>query len=354
MSKKQTKPVQEADITVKTIDQEDKKKMPEKTRKSGGKFIANLSLLISLAALAGIGYIWLQMQALQQSGTLTTSTIQENKGSIELMQHEMVDTGSVLKQQQTDLSQQASSIKLLQKGDQKTKAAWVLDEVEYHIRLAIINLQFNHDPKTALSLLQIADQRLKALADPALNNLRQNIATDISQLKAIELVDEEGLLARLNAITSQFKSLPMIPAKEIKKELFEKQAGSETKLEKLNRQWQKALRETWRELQTLITVRHLDKPIAPLLNDEERVIVFENMILQVQQAKLALLQGKADLYESSLQAIAADIKHYFAANTAVTKSILAEIEKLKSQNIKPELPDITGLLKELNKIKEKQ
>ncbi|NIR97783.1 MAG: enzyme of heme biosynthesis, partial [Gammaproteobacteria bacterium] len=50
---------------------------------------------------------------------------------------------------------------------------WAIAEIEYYLRIANQRLQLLRDVDTATTALKLADQRLRALGDPALYEVRQ-------------------------------------------------------------------------------------------------------------------------------------------------------------------------------------
>ena len=48
----------------------------------------------------------------------------------------------------------------------------------------------------------------------------------------------------------------------------------------------------WARLRSLITVRHYEEPVRPLLSDAERALVREALRLDLAQAQLALMRGE--------------------------------------------------------------
>ncbi|MGU3846767.1 uroporphyrinogen-III C-methyltransferase, partial [Vibrio diabolicus] len=57
-----------------------------------------------------------------------------------------------------------------------------------------------------------ADQRIAALNDPSLVQLRKAMANDITKLRTIPLIDRDGLVLRLTALQQQVDKLPLANA----------------------------------------------------------------------------------------------------------------------------------------------
>lgn len=76
---------------------------------------------------------------------------------------------------------------------------WLLAEADYLVKMAGRKLWLEHDVVSATRLMENADQRISALNDPSLTPLRRAMADDIATLKAIPLIDRDGLVLKLNS-----------------------------------------------------------------------------------------------------------------------------------------------------------
>ena len=70
---------------------------------------------------------------------------------------------------------------------------WALAEVEYLLIIAMHRLLLEEDVMTALAAMEAADLRLKDLGNPGLLPVRQQLATDINQLRSVNLADIAGM-----------------------------------------------------------------------------------------------------------------------------------------------------------------
>ena len=66
---------------------------------------------------------------------------------------------------------------------------WLLLKARYYLELAQMNTHWSDNYNAAISLLQQADKLLEQLSSPKIFDVRQAIAKEISQLKAIPTVD---------------------------------------------------------------------------------------------------------------------------------------------------------------------
>lgn len=93
----------------------------------------------------------------------------------------------------------------------------------------------------------------------------------------------------------------------------------------------------------LVTVRHRDQPVAPLLPPEQHYYVQQNLRLMLEQAQLALLQRKPTLYTQSLTNAEQWVRDYFQLNRS-SSALIENIAELGSLTVTPETPDISSSL----------
>jgi uroporphyrin-3 C-methyltransferase len=65
------------------------------------------------------------------------------------------------------------------------------------------------DVSTALEALKSADERLSASGDPIWSAVREQLAREMTQLKAVPIVDKAGISAELAALVDQVAQLPL-------------------------------------------------------------------------------------------------------------------------------------------------
>ena len=122
--------------------------------------------------------------------------------------------------------------------------------------------------------------------------------------------------------------------------------------------WQTRVKEfawaVWQELKGLVRVRQTNEQIKPLLAPVSQQFLIQNLKLQLQSARLAVQQDEAVIYQQSLQTASDWIKLYFDTDSAVTKSMLEALAELARVQLAPELPDVSGSLLTLRKLRDSQ
>lgn len=193
--------------------------------KSPGKATTGLIyilLLVIAAATAAAGYyFWQQQQQLQQQTSRATQQLEQLQTALtQLEQQFSQETAKISFHEQslqelnqdlavtTEISQQA--MQLLQQNQR----GWALAEIDYLLRMAHRRLQVARDISGAIAALQGADSRIQQLGDLKLFKIRQQLNSDIAELKAIHQIDVSGIAMRLD---ENIRLLDELPFKSIQR-----------------------------------------------------------------------------------------------------------------------------------------
>lgn len=307
-----------------------------------GRLITLLTLLIAMTSLAGVYYLWQQQG---QRGTDQQNALALIKTQLSQLQQLTSKNRQQaerhlkkVKEQQDNL---ANTLKTLIQKNDHLRNDWLMAEAEYLIRLANHRLLLVRDVNTAIVALQAADDRLREVADPALIRVRTALAKDINNLRAAPQVDTVGISLTLSAITQDIERLPLLtpdPA-TVSQRREDDSATSQVS------GWQELPAAMWRDIKGLIVIREHDQKVKPLLSPEQRFFLTQNLRLQLEQARFALLNGDTAIYGERLNSAEAWIKEYFDTQSNVTKNTLSSLQGLKKQAIHPKLPDVSATFK---------
>ncbi len=294
-------------------------------------FFAVLFFLVSLTACVTLFFGWQQFQKLTDEFSKTKSKFNT---SLEKTQQFTVTEMLVLEQKISQIE------KIAQRNSKSPVTSYFLLEAEYLTEQALLSLNFGRDVPAAITLLQAADQRIQSSRDVSLRKIRLALADKIAALQAVPAVDTEGLLARLHALQEQTKQLPLFAVPKA-----EPTATKSATLLTTEKDWRKALQDSWTALQKVVIIRHRDQPIVPLLPPYQESYLRQNLHLLLQQAQWAILHNQSNIYRTSLDQASQWVQHYFANNETSTQAMLAALTELKKINIRPELPDLIPLVK---------
>ena len=256
---------------------------------------------------------------------------------------QLAEQGAALERQR-ELAEQTYQALREEVGQDRNR--WVVAEIEYLMRVAAHRLVLAGDVAAAVAALQTADARLHDLADPAWLGVRERVADEIAALRAVPRVDVEGLALSLRSLAKRSDTLPVLGARYRAGD--PRAAGGETSAAGARGDsWREALDIAWREVKQLVEVRRNDQPVEPMLAPELEYFLYQNLRLQLDAARLALLRGEAPLYLESLRSARDWAATYFDQEHASTQAMLAELDRLREIDIAPPLPDLGEALREL-------
>jgi len=340
----------------------DKKDKPKPAPKvaDGGKpkrsfpFVAVLALLVGGVA-AGAGYfnytLWqksdAQRQALASENTQLHNQLETMQQQVSGLQGQDQDFKLKDEQLDSDLSLQSDSVKQLSQQLQALSAEqgrdpllWRVAEVEYLLSVANNRLQLERDSDTALVALQDADRRLEAIGDPALIPIRKTIAGEINALQSVEKPDITGMALRLSSLVDGIEKLPLVSQDRLK---TEKEKGGSEIVSSFSQFWATVVKD----LKGVVTIRRSDKPIEPLLPPDEEYYLSRNLGLKLEEARVALLSRDTQTFHQDLADTRQWVEQYFDKDSAAVGNVIDTIDNLQTVNLKPELPDISGSLRQL-------
>jgi uroporphyrin-III C-methyltransferase len=331
-----------------------------------------LAVLALLAVSAGLlfGYrYWTEMK--QSLAVLDSALRQANQAQAKLAQ-QLKQAEQAAQSQQDEIEAQKTALeeqhkRLLEAKDasQKTgdqfyrslaeiqtrlggkESQWRAAEAEYLLRVANHRLTLMGDPTTAQEALKSADERLGATGDPGWAPVREIIAREITQLKALPKVDLSGISAELAALSSQVDKLPLqdegvslvsgrAPADEFPK--LAADGGFDFK---------RALDDFWQGFKSMMVIRHHNRPISAMLPPEQRYFLLQNLRLKLEAAKAALMGRNQALYADTLKSAEDWVSTYFEAGDPAVTGFRSQLEGLAQRQIAPALPDISGSLRAL-------
>jgi len=314
------------------------------------------ALILSLSAAAGSGYVLWQSQENEQQAQREVATLTQRlqlsnaqlKGlgqQLQQLQEQSESATKTAKQQQQKLTTIDELLQSQQKRIYELSTAeprdWKLAEVEYLAGLANQRLQMGRDVGSALALLKDADKILFNLNDAGLYNVRQSIRRDIAKLAVTSRFDLEGNFQQLVVVGEQLPHLSLY-----KKPHFtaDQQQPDQANSQDSSDWWakvQQSLSGALDKLLSLVQVHSRDLDIKPLPSAADSLLLEQRLLLLVDEAKSSLLLAQQKIYRHSLEQLAENIQHNYLDDDQRV-AVLNSINTLKTLNIVPILPDISG------------
>ncbi len=343
-------------------------------RRGSGIFTA-FTFLLALAALAASLYTYWQQRELTQSAGVDLTAVEESSASLKReVQTELksylntftADSDKLVNditrsnrkaEQALKLDVEELSARLAVSEDQivtlrgfsdAAKYAYIKAEIEYFLQTANNRIDLAKDSSTALAALEAADQRLGLLSDPSLRRVRAQVLDEIQALKAVEQPDIELIALTLSSIAKQVPSLPLRMDDE--KDYYQKEIKR-----KEGTGFRVGMSNVWRSmkgtLDKLVEVRDATPSDVPLMKIEDLSLLYVNLDIQLQSARLASLKGDAQNYKISIESAIQLLNVYFDIETSQVKALVKSLSDIKDVNLSPELPDITQSLLMLRKLR---
>ncbi|MDR9437186.1 MAG: uroporphyrinogen-III C-methyltransferase [Thiohalophilus sp.] len=314
-------------------------------------FIALLGLLGALGVGAGGYYLWQTQQQLADEQRQQLTALEETLTGLR-RQHSNQNSrqDDQLQQLQTRQQNLDDALQTLIKSRSHLRNDWLLTEAEYLLKLANHRLLLERDVATAIVALQSADERLHEVADPGLLKIRQRIAADINDLRAVNQPDLAGLSFTLSSLAGDIPRLPLATPDPQTRQQLDAAASQSDKVET----WRELPTALWQDLKSLVVIRQHDEPIQPLLAPEQRFFLTQNLQLQLEQARLALLNGQTRVYRERLQQARQWVETYFDTEQAPTRQTLEQLDQLAEQEIHPALPDISDTHQALERFRQQR
>jgi uroporphyrin-3 C-methyltransferase len=379
---------------------------PPAAKKSGGSFLAFLALLLAGAALGASYYLWQQLEQVRRDGESIRSSLRQEMsssqspelpGQVSALQAQLselraelsplqaqmatlgqepqqqpgqgpgISTGALdaLQRQISEIREQISSqavgptsgpapgptaspITTPVAGSPAagSETVWMVAELEYLLQAANRRLQLEQDLQTAVTALQAADKRLQENADPRWTGVREQLAAEIAALRAVPAVDRNGLSLRIATLIEQVATIDPVmvttatAAAEEQQETAPATPRDERSLETLPG-------DLWQYLRSQVDIRHRDRKLPIYLPPDQLYYLKQNLQLQLEGARFAVLRSDQQLYAESLERANGWLGEYFDQEQDAVKVLLAEIGQLKQETIQPQLPDISGSLRAL-------
>jgi uroporphyrin-3 C-methyltransferase len=321
---------------------------------------ASIALVLAIVlalAVGAAGYLnytrWqmadLQTQSLANENTKLRSQLGELQQQISGLQRQDLDfnlqeeqLSSELKLQNDSLNQLSQQFQALAADKGKDPMLWRVAEVEFLLSVANQQLILERDVNTALIALQDADRRLEAIGDPALIPVRKLIASESTALKSVDTPDIAGMALRLSALVDNIQQLPLVSRERTKTDVATDESPLVDNVNEL-------MARIMKDLKGVVSIRRSDQAIEPLLPPEEQHYLAQNLGLKLEEARIALLRHDTETFRQNLSDVQMWVQRYFDPKSAAVTNVIATVDDLRNAELKPELPDISGSLRELRR-----
>ncbi|EOD78949.1 HemX protein [Grimontia indica] len=314
---------------------------PATQEKKGGNKLSVVAIVLVIALGGGLYYhghqqsqqLTANISALtDEISSLKSALADSEKQSQEAVKKAVQDTQVLIEQQDTTIQSLQSAL-----ADVKGRRPndWLLAEADYLVNQAARKLWLEHDVLTATTLMQNADQRIAELNDPSLTPIRQAMAKDIQQLKAVKRIDRDGIVLRLNSLQQEVDKLPLANAIMPEAEEVAPQQVSGNVDD-----WQQNLKASLSDfVGQFITYRKREGDVVPLLTPAQTFYLQENLKAKLDQAVTSVYRENGRLYAESLKTAKDWAERFYNQDADITKSFIATLTNLSQQTIEVSYPE---------------
>ena len=347
---------------------EDRVDEPAVPRRGNG--VAWIAVAIAAAALSGVGYLtfldWTaddatgpdyagQIAALErrlQEADAAIAAVDAKVGNITHPDYSADIAGirsdtenqlrllNSLPTRMTTIENSVASLVGISAGARET---FLLAEAEYYLQIANAQLQLANNPHLASLALGMADERVTQLSDPGLTAVRQSIADELAALEVMEKPDLEGATLTLASLARVVEALPLAATTDSQTD----ETAPDTEQSGMDRAWS-SMKEA---MSGLVKVTPPDQAKLALISPDAEYFLRNNMALQLQSARLALLRGEQAIFEQTLDDTTALLDTYFDTTSEQVVSAKLTISEIRAAVFAASAPDISGSLRQLRQFR---
>ncbi len=331
--------------------------------------IAWLAVMLSITATAAVGYTlfqdWRATDDVQVNNALARleSDLSQSRSTLAALQVEVGqlprnDYGSDIDALQRNFDERLrlldslparmsaieNSVAALAGISAGARETFLLAEAEYYLQIANAQLQLANNPQLASLALSMADERVIQLSNPALIDVRRALADELAALDVLVKPDIEGATLTLASLARVVESLPLASATTSKKAALEE---LDAEASGVDRAWA-SMKDA---MSGLIKVTPPDQDKLALLSPDAAYFLRNNIALQLQTARLALLRGEQAIFEQTLDDTSALLGEYFDGNSAQVISAQQTIAEIRDKVFTISMPDISKSLRLLRQFR---
>ncbi len=220
---------------------------------------------------------------------------------------------------------------------------WALAEVEHLLIIASHRLKLEKDAGLALAALEAADDRLRDINDPELLSVRQQLASDINTLKQVSPVDISGLALFLSDVVGRVSELPLAPVVIND----ERELPAQSEVDPAAGTWDRLVDSVWKDIRGLVQISRTGEDGPATLAPEQRYFLYQNLRLQLESARYAVLRRDSANLSVSAGIIVDWLNKYFDVSDSGVSNIVESVSRMSGLELAPELPSISSSLETL-------
>lgn len=224
--------------------------------------------------------------------------------------------------------------------------AFPLAEVDYLLRLAESKLKLERNVSTARLALETAEQRLKAVDESVMAPVKTMLGETIGSLRGVKLPDLSALAHKLIEMGTQIAKLPIKINSAVPdiKERVKPSANAAISPDTAGLPWwERAGEAVWQQFKDIVVIRRVHSAAPPLVAMEEEFFLRQNLMLELESMRAALLRSDAQTYQDSADLATQWLNTYFDTRESQVSTFLTELKTLRQVEFNVYLPDLAGI-----------
>ncbi len=320
---------------------------------------SKLALVLALIALGLSGWaLWQQQNARGNDSTRAfNSEIQNLKRNLATLEGKADYNAEKLQQIASRLDSQGGrmdalplrmeklemALDAIPASDQEASERMLSLEAEWYLRLAQSQLTVARNVAATQAALSLADERFAQLSDPSLTPIRNRIAAAIGELQ----IQQQHPIAADSAVIQNI--IEQIPGFQLQANVQQNYGNSEA-VDTGGDGADRALAAISNAFSNVISVKRSDNDVVPQLDDADAAILRRSLLLELQTAKLSLLQGETSIYSQSLEIAKSRLVRWFDNDSAEVAEAVVSINELLGAPANRQLPDIAAIRDDLARL----
>lgn len=215
-------------------------------------------------------------------------------------------------------------------------------EFDQVLTLADEEARLAGSPTILLNALKALDARSDSAPPGLRERLKAAIGKDMDALRKLDWPDREQLMGRFDDLQRLLDEVPLGVDKRAETPRPAKAPNPSAKASAVaatpTRNWRDWLAAFFQPVAGWFEIRRIDSPDALLSTPEQTVWVRENLKMQLQSARLALLSRQAETYDRSIAQARAALLRYADAKQPKVQQALALLQQLAAVKVGAQLP----------------
>lgn len=223
--------------------------------------------------------------------------------------------------------------------------AFPLAEVDYLLRLADAKLKLERNVAAARLALDVAQQRLKAVNESSMTSVQTMIGEAIASLRGVQLPDISALAHKLAEMEKEIGGLPLRIVSGVPdiKSRVKPAATASVSADTERSWWDRGSEAVWNQFKDIVVIRRVRSDAPPLIAMEEEFFLRQNLRLELESMRMALLRGDAQSYQDSYELVRKWTETYFDTQDSRVATFLSQLQALQAVQFNSYIPDLTGV-----------